>query len=184
MEIMVSTSLIFLILSGVYGTAELVSRLFKKEAEQILNTFPLDPYLDSIGSLLARSDQVRPLRTDSGFIAIFVDLEKRRGRTVVHYVREGALYRHNEEFAWEGDPEVKQGELAFDKYRTLAQNRRKDLLRGYSRVTMEVRRKDTDAFLLVRYTSQEGVRGERWLPLGGDVRLYSMEPFLFQDSAE
>ena len=184
MEVMVSVSLTFLILSGVYGTTVLVFRMFRKESDRIVKRFDVRLYGDAVAKRLRTAVHVRPLRTDSGFHALFLNVEKKRGTAMVHFVRNGELYRYAERFTWDGEPQIEKGALRFNNRRRISVRMRKSLLRGYRKVTMEIRRKKNLCFLVIRDVADDKESGERWIPAGGDARLNSVEPVLFQDTVD
>jgi len=185
MEVMVSLSLIFLILSGVYGTTVLVFRMFRKESDRMLKRFNIRLYQDSVARQLRHAEHVQPLRTDSGFHALFLKkIKKRLGQVMVHFVRNKQLYRYVEKFTWDGEPEIEKGELVFKKRRRISVSLRKSLLKGFKKVAMEIRRKRRNCFVVISSVTDDGVAGERWVPIGGDVRLWSVEPVLFQETVD
>lgn len=190
-EVMVSTALIFLVMSSVYMVSNMTFKIFNKEAKSELNSFHVYTYFYGLDELLGKADLVMPLRSFPGFYAFRFSEDGKSGFEEIHLVKNKQLFIIRRDVRWHGDLLMKDGYLDFKQKKNSNNRQRKILLKGVKGVTMTVVAADKVSFsrkafkmMRVIFTKENGTVIKKYFWIGGETGFSTDRDYIYQDDLD
>ena len=208
-EIAASASLLFIILIIVFSATHQALDIFEREAKRVMYAFDVFGYFFRAEKILGRADQVKLLRSETGFYVLNLDIKNNKCKEVVHQFRSNELLITSSYSEW-NSLSYENGEAVFEGKRSTAVYRNKTLMKDIKSVRIKIHRTKSGLLNIMKMVftrsdkkineknKKKGTspRRKRKIPknvpmvldksfiLGGGLDLNSKQTHLFQDSAD
>jgi len=190
-EVMVSTALIFLIMSAVYTVSDTTFRIFEKEVKIELNSFNIYSYFFGVDYVLGKADLVMPLRSFPGFYAFRFSKDGKSGFEEIHLVKRKQLYIIKREVRWHKELLMTDGFLKFEHKKILNNQQQKFLLKGIKSVVMKIVAAEKRVFsrgafkmMQIVFMKDDGTKMQKYFWIGGDIGFSTDRDYIYQDNLD
>ncbi len=191
-EVMVSTALIFLVMSSVYLVSNMTFKIFNKEVKSELNSFDSFGYFIGVDSVLGKADLVMSLRSFPGFYTFTFAKEGNSGFEEIHLVKKKVLYIIKQDVSWQGELVMDDGYLNFKSKKVHNRQQNKILLKGVKSVTMDMvaaernmfSRDDFKMMKIIFIAADDGSEVKKYFWIGGETGFSTDRDYIYQDDLD